>query len=52
MSPHCNADHWFVPPSVSTAAFGIHIGTNDILQNFQTSTMAMRLDQLIGRIVA
>jgi hypothetical protein len=30
----------------------LHIGTNDILQSFQTSTMAMRLDQLIGQIVA
>ena len=30
----------------------LHIGTNDILQNFNTGSMAMRLDNLVGQIVA
>jgi hypothetical protein len=46
-----NGGFWFHKPSPPDMVL-LHIGTNDILQNFQTSTMAMRLDKLIGQIVA
>jgi hypothetical protein len=40
--------HRFAPPNIIL----LFIGGNDILQNFQTSTLATRLDKLIGQIVA
>jgi hypothetical protein len=46
-----NGGFWFHKPTPPDVVL-LHIGTNDILQNFQTSTMAMRLDKLIGQIVA
>jgi hypothetical protein len=46
-----NGGFWFHKPAPPDIIL-LHIGTNDIFQNFQTSTMAMRLDQLIGQIVA
>src|SRR5262249_35732673 len=46
-----NGGLWFHKPSPPNIIL-LHIGTNDILQNFATATMATRLDQLIGQIVA
>jgi acyl-CoA thioesterase I len=46
-----NGGFWFhkpAPPDITL----LLIGSNDIIQNFQTSTMAQRLDKLIGQIVA
>jgi hypothetical protein len=46
-----NGGFWFHkagPPDVVL----LHTGTADIVYNFQTSTRAQRLDQLIGQIVA
>lgn len=46
-----NGGFWFHKPTPPDIVL-LHIGTNDILQNFRTSTMAQRLDQVIGQIVA
>jgi len=46
-----NGGFWFHKPAPPDVIL-LHIGTNDIIQNFRTSTMAQRLDQLIGQIVA
>lgn len=46
-----NGGLWFHKPAPPDIVL-LHIGTNDILQNFLTSTMAKRLDSLIGQIMA
>jgi lysophospholipase L1-like esterase len=46
-----NGGFWFHKPAPPDIVL-LHIGTNDILQNYETTTMAARLDSLIGRIVA
>jgi lysophospholipase L1-like esterase len=46
-----NGGLWFHKPAPPDIIL-LHIGTNDILQNFRTATMAQRLDSLIGQIMA
>jgi hypothetical protein len=46
-----NGGFWFHKPAPPNVIL-LHIGTNDILQSFATSTMAQRLDKLIGQIAA
>jgi hypothetical protein len=46
-----NGGFWFHNPAPPNIIL-LLAGGNDILQNFQTSTMAERMDQLIGQIVA
>jgi hypothetical protein len=46
-----NGGFWFHKPAPPDIIL-LLAGGNDILQNFQTSTMAQRMDQLIGQIVA
>jgi lysophospholipase L1-like esterase len=46
-----NGGFWFHKPSPPNIIL-LQIGGNDIFQNFQTSTIAQRLDKLVGQIVA
>src|SRR5262249_44649528 len=50
-SSNNNGGFWFHKPAPPNIIF-LLIGGNDILQSFQTSTMAQRLDKLVGQIVA
>jgi hypothetical protein len=46
-----NGGFWFHKPGPPDVVL-LHTGTADIIYNFRTATMAERLDQLIGQIVA
>ena len=46
-----NGGFWFHKPSPANIIL-LLIGSGDIFQNFQTSTLTQRLDKLIGQIVA
>jgi lysophospholipase L1-like esterase len=51
ISGNNNGGFWFHKPGPPDIIL-LHIGTNDIRQGLPTSTVAQRLDQLIGQIVA